>query len=535
MKVFFLLLILGSYFTDVTEDAGLFSPPYGRDCISFDADRDGDMDLFISSSKGGRSSFYENLGDGTFMEITGRTGIDITVGIYRVWNVDINGDDLQDLIILEAVPYASPVFYENLGDAFFQKIPTNLNIPLNEITFLDINGDAKLDIIGARVEKGHSEVIFLEQREPWNFEKMGSLFFEGVVENLVLWNFNEDSFFDLYIVVDGDNHHLLENRGEGRFIDVSKERGISSLNSGKMASLLDYDNDGTLDLLLVGAEEGNIILSFKNGKFKKLKEASLEGYSLNKIYLSDMDMDGDLDILSLNEMGNPVFLLNENGTYSRTDELDYPLENSFSALFTDFDNDNDPDLLIVTDDGPRLFENRVERKEVYKISLRSKEGFLHFGEIEIFSGENLKAFPLEGENLILSHREVYPFDSIRIRWPSGEFETFSGPFGENIFLKEGEGKRVKETGFYYPPNDTILRIYPNPTKSAFTIVYTVKEPSNVEIRVLNSSGQILKILESGFKEKGTYIIGWEGERPGTYLIHLKLGDEIYFKKIVLLQ
>jgi hypothetical protein len=537
VKVIILVAFLYGYFFDITEDVGLFGPPYGRECIAFDADGDGDVDLFVASSKAGNSSFYENLGDGTFMEITGRTGIDVEAGIYKALNIDIDQDGLMDLVIFEAVPYSPPSFYENMGNGFFQKRKTPLNFTLNSISFIDIDGDSKVDLVGSRPDKEQSEVIFFLQKDPWIFERKGSLWFKGIVQDILLCDFNDDGFFDLYLVVDGGTHHLLENRGEGRFIDVSNETGVFRFRGGTSAELLDYDEDGILDLLILGTERGNIVLHMEDGVLEVMDETEFKNYGdLKKAFPNDFDLDGDLDILFLDEMGFPLLLSNDGGMFRRVDEPDLHMENCFSATFADFDGDRDPDLLLVTDKGPRLLENRIQGERVYSITLRCAENrALYFGKIEAFFGNSVRAFPLSNNFLLLPQGDLYPCDSIRVRWSSGLLETFKGPFEDSINLIEGTGEKVVETGFSFPPRDTILRIFPNPTKGAFTILYTVKEPSEVEIRVLSSSGQTLKILESGFKSEGTYIIVWEGERPGTYLIHLKIGDKVYFKKIVLLE
>ncbi len=69
----------GDHLTDVTVAAGVGEPGSGRDATFFDADDDGDLDLFVVN---GGSAFtqepdvlYLNRGDGTFVDATAEAGV----------------------------------------------------------------------------------------------------------------------------------------------------------------------------------------------------------------------------------------------------------------------------------------------------------------------------------------------------------------------------------------------------------------------------------------------------------------------------
>src|SRR5207248_2295401 len=56
-------------FTDVTEKTGLKGRGWAGDAVAFDYNGDGRMDLFVTSMFG-RCQLYRNNGDGTFTDVT---------------------------------------------------------------------------------------------------------------------------------------------------------------------------------------------------------------------------------------------------------------------------------------------------------------------------------------------------------------------------------------------------------------------------------------------------------------------------------
>lgn len=86
-------------FTDVTKEAGILYDELHSDPLWFDADNDGNLDLFITSVyENDRSYLYRNNGDGTFTDITWLSGC----RIYNGWGnatADLNRDGKADLVI----------------------------------------------------------------------------------------------------------------------------------------------------------------------------------------------------------------------------------------------------------------------------------------------------------------------------------------------------------------------------------------------------------------------------------------------------
>lgn len=86
-------------FTDVTKEAGIADPGWGGDVAVFDADADGDLDLYVANMFGW-SMFHRNEG-GHFKEATRETFGRYPWGAVGTSVFDANGDGRLDLLVLD--------------------------------------------------------------------------------------------------------------------------------------------------------------------------------------------------------------------------------------------------------------------------------------------------------------------------------------------------------------------------------------------------------------------------------------------------
>ena len=83
-----------------------------------------------------------------------------------------------------------------------------------------------------------------------------------------------------------------------------------------------------------------------------------------------------------------------------------------------------------------------------------------------------------------------------------------------------------------------IKVFPNPASSQFSVAYTLNKATEVDIRLFDLTGKEIKIIEKGFKEKGssqqTYNVQNEKLVKGIYFIKFQFDKTNYTKKLVIL-
>ena len=113
----------------------------------------------------------------------------------------------------------------------------------------------------------------------------------------------------------------------------------------------------------------------------------------------------------------------------------------------------------------------------------------------------------------------------------------SGQSGD-IFTIQAYVTGVDET----PLATALHQNYPNPFNGHTTISYSLEKPGHVSIRIYNTAGQLVRMLEDRDRAAGTYQVVWNGRdnasRPvasGIYFMRMNAGDYGKSRKIVYLR
>ena len=103
-------------------------------------------------------------------------------------------------------------------------------------------------------------------------------------------------------------------------------------------------------------------------------------------------------------------------------------------------------------------------------------------------------------------------------------------------INEGEDLSIEKDDIS-PKGFTLEKNYPNPFNPQTKINYSLPEGGQISLIVFNSLGQIVKILDNGFKQKGSHSLTFDGsELPsGTYFYQLSSKDFIKTEKMSLLK
>ncbi|HLO58959.1 MAG TPA: FG-GAP-like repeat-containing protein [Bacteroidales bacterium] len=185
-------------------------------------------------------------------------------------------------------------------------------------------------------------------------------------------DFDSDGDIDLYAGISdaGTPKHFLLSNDLGRFTDITSKAGLDHKENEIASRFDDFDNDGFLDLFVMG-KEGNMLYrnagkaSFDNVTGKAKLSSDAGG---NKPLFFDADHDGDLDLLELKSNG--IFLYRNNGDGTFTEQaakmgLTATNMKAAGAAFGDFDEDGDIDLFVSNETGSNvLFSN--QREGIYK-------------------------------------------------------------------------------------------------------------------------------------------------------------------------
>jgi hypothetical protein len=301
-------------FTDVAAKAGVTTDPghgqhrWNTGCAFLDYDRDGHLDLFITNYidfdpktaplpqsgpclykgllvacgppglKGGKSILFHNNGDGTFADVSAKSGILNTPGTYGlgVLVADFDNDGWPDIYV--ANDSTSSALYKNNHDGTFTDIAIEAGVAYSP----DGKPQAGMGVSAADYDC------------------------DGLLD-IVKTNFA------------GDTHSLYRNLGNMTFDDQTFQSGLGKNTRfmGWGVGFLDYDNDGWADILVcnghvypevgetdaeAGYHERKIL--YRNLGSGKFQDASmdagpgiLEKVAARGCAFGDFDNDGDIDVV----------------------------------------------------------------------------------------------------------------------------------------------------------------------------------------------------------------------------------------------
>jgi hypothetical protein len=452
-------------FVDVTEQSGIRAEGYGMGVAAADFNNDGWVDLYISNF--GHNQMWRNNGDGTFTDVTAESGTDVPGWSICASFFDFDRDGWLDLFVANyldfrftnlpkclspggAPDYCSPLafnplpnrLFRNRRDGTFEDVTTRSGIgaqfsgSMGSIC-VDFNGDGWPDIFISND---------LRPNQLWINQHDGTFKNEALIAGCAV---NRDGYpqssmgvdagdlrgrgvEDLVVATIGGQHaDLFANDGKGWFEDMSYESGLARATqryTGFSIGMLDYDNDGWLDLLIV------------NGAVRTIEEEARMG--------------------SMYPYAEPNLLLHNKGN-GRFEDVSSSAGSTFASLavgrgaaFGDIDNDGGIDVVVVNNSGPaRLLMNNVGHRKPW-IGLRMVGDKFHRDmlgtRVAVF---RRNASPLwrrvhtdgsycssSDPRIVFGLGDAPEITKVQAHWVSGRVEEWTGlPLGRYTTLREGSG------------------------------------------------------------------------------------------------
>ena len=287
--------------------AGIASLGSTTAAIVGDYDNDGHVDVLLMGNSG--TQLLHNNGHGTFRDATRTASIaDTAAGTTGVF-ADLDHDGDLDLFLGTS---HGDRLYRNNSDGTFRELAATLGLAgsralTNAVAFGDFDGDARTDLAIAR-DNGLALYRGLEEGRFEDATQRSGLAPARASRVVVAGDYDNDGFLDLFA---GD---FYRNDGTGAFTRDTRA-GPSSWD-GLDATFFDFDNDGWLDLV-IAATNGLVLLhNDQKGRFSDrtaLLPAGLAHSGVRRVFAVDYDDDGDLDLLLVGIDGQVRLLRNDGG------------------------------------------------------------------------------------------------------------------------------------------------------------------------------------------------------------------------------
>jgi phosphodiesterase/alkaline phosphatase D-like protein len=322
---------------------------------------------------------YQSKGDGTFTP-RGDYGLPAFWSTPSLAWGDYDGDGDLDLILATlSGEFMNPAAlteiyqYDSVQDEFSPVSLGVADIYSGTVAWGDYDNDGDLDVLitGRAAGFAPQAKIFRNDGGTTFVDIFDTVLFDrGVGEGAAAWG-DYDNDGDLDILISGTDAqstavtHVIRNDG-GSFTDINA--GLIGVSESS-AAWGDYDNDGDLDIVLTGMDDAgggatSRVYRNDNGSFVDIN-ASLTGLSVGSVEWGDYDNDGSLDILISGEIDWETFVTkvyhNDGGGFSEEllglDSLAHG-----RATWGDYDNDGRLDILVsgqdrAMNDRTKLYRN----------------------------------------------------------------------------------------------------------------------------------------------------------------------------------
>lgn len=318
---------------------------HGTGVAVADVDGDEKLDFYFVNQLGG-NELWRNSGNGKFENITDTAGVGLKDKICVAASFgDIDNDGLPDLFVTTV--RMGNFLFRNLGKGKFADITSNAGLtsqrPLHSsgAVFFDFNNDGLLDLfvtsvgvytrsdqgrggfyrarrdafVGFRFPGRSEQSVLYQNRGGGKFEDVSSkmgLEHRGWSGDATFHDVNQDGFADLYVIsMSGDDKYYENERG-AKFVEKTAQYFPKTPWGAMGVKFFDYNLDGLMDLFVTDMHSDMGGAQIKTGDkdfspaFEKQK---------SDVWCSIEWIPGALQTSSNNILGNAFYQNHDNGRF----------------------------------------------------------------------------------------------------------------------------------------------------------------------------------------------------------------------------
>ncbi|HEY4874264.1 MAG TPA: VCBS repeat-containing protein, partial [Puia sp.] len=295
-----------------------------------DFNNDGYLDIITSSwSLNESMHYFKNNADGTFTDVSEKSGLSKIKGGLNIIQADYNNDGYTDILVLRGAWLGEfgrqpCTLLKNNGDGTFTDVTVESGIlsfgPTQAAVWADFNNDGWLDLFIAKETKDtlnpHPDELFINNHDG-TFSNVSSesgcaeiAFSKGVT----VADYNNDGWPDIFISTLNNKKILLKNKGVKskipQFENATHEAGLDKSMAYTFPTWFwDYNNDGWPDIFMCGYEFNQ---SLAITAAREALHIELPG-NTSKMYLFKNNQDGTFTDVSKNTgLDKPVFAMGSN-------------------------------------------------------------------------------------------------------------------------------------------------------------------------------------------------------------------------------
>jgi tetratricopeptide (TPR) repeat protein len=403
----------------------------------FDADEDGDLDLLATATpKGAQRLLFNDRG--SFSDAAAKAGLDAgALSAAAALVGDYDNDGRADVLLLR--PDGLRLLHQR-EDRRFEDVTARSGFPpgagaVRSAAFVDIDHDGDLDIFAGRLLRNNGNGSFSNITGALGVA-------EGIVDTVAIapTDYDNRRDIDLLILPHDGLPRLFQNMRDGTFRDVAQSVGLPGSARYSALAAGDVNKDGYQDFFFGRADAPGVLLVSEGGARFTTMALSGETSGVTAAALVDYDNDGLLDLFTAAKRDLRLFRnlgagFSDVTSSSQLAALGAKLEADVRAVaFGDLDRDGDLDTSALLANGTlRAWRNEGgSRNRSLLVQLKGRVSNRQGGgsKVDVRAGSlrqrmetSVATPPVAPADVLFGLGTRTGADVVRVIWPSGTLQA----------------------------------------------------------------------------------------------------------------